>query len=291
MISSMTGFGRAEGSGEGFRITAEIKSVNHRYLDLSVRMPRNFAAFDPEVHQLLRDMLTRGKVDLAVTLEEEAVTGTLRYNRALAASYVRYLREMSVEFGIPDDCTASRVAAMPDVLTTGTGDADDSRYHEALMDTVKRTVENLIEARQTEGGKLAEDLQQKLTGLEVMREEAQQRAPGVVEDYRKRITVRMQEVLSGVPLDQERILTEAALYADRVCVDEEIVRLGTHIRHMKEALDQGGAVGRKLDFLAQEMNREANTALAKANDSSLADLAIGMKTEIEKIREQVQNIE
>lgn len=294
MISSMTGFGRAVESGDGFRITAEIKSVNHRYLDLSVKMPRNFSSFESDVRLLLRSMLTRGKVDLSVTLEQEqSEAGTLTYNQELAASYVRYMKQMCSEFGIPDDCTVSKLAAMPEVLTLGSADEDESRYRKILMDTVREASENLIAARRTEGEKLAEDLKDKLTGLEQMRLEAVQRAPGVVEDYRTRITEKIREILAdtGAEVDEDRILTETALYADRVCVDEELVRLGTHIRHMNEELSGGGAVGRKLDFLAQEMNREANTTLSKANDSSLADIAISMKTEIEKIREQVQNIE
>ncbi len=292
MISSMTGFGRYETSTKEYRLSVEIKSVNHRYLDLSVKMPRRFNCFESAVRSLVRERIQRGKVDLYITFDDYSEDRfQLKYNRSLAQAYMRHFGEMEQEFGIRNDITVSTLAGLPEVFLMEEEEQDTESYWPVLSDAVGKALEVFAQARCREGEQLKQDLLQKLDELESMVRRVEERSPQIVTEYRARLYEKMQEILGGAAADENRILMEAAIFADKVCVDEELVRLNTHIRHMREVLEEGNGVGRKLDFLAQEMNREANTTLSKSNDVALSDIAIGMKTEIEKIREQVQNIE
>ena len=292
MIKSMTGFGRFEDVGENHRLTVEIKSVNHRYLDLSIKMPKKFNCFESAIRNLLREDLQRGKVDIFITFEdfsEDRVS--LKYNHLLAREYVGYFSKMHEDFDIPNDITVSKIASLPEVFQMEQVDTDASVYWPILSRAVSGAVKELSAARELEGESLKADLLQKLESLSILTQKAVEYSPRIIEEYRNRLYEKMKEILETSDIDESRILQEAAIFADKVCVDEELVRLNTHIRHMAEVLKDGNGVGRKLDFLAQEMNREANTTLSKSNDAALSDLAINMKTEIEKIREQVQNIE
>ena len=292
MIESMTGFGRFESSEPDYRLSVEIKSVNHRYLDLNIKMPRRFYAFESAIRAQVRERVQRGKVDLYISHEDYSETRfRLKYNSLLARDYVEHFGEMEESFGLANDLTVSRLAALPEVFVMEEEEKDTESFWPVLSRAIDEALTAFCGARKTEGEQLKQDLLLKLDGLEELCRQAALRAPEVVSEYRARLFEKMREVLDGAVPDEARILTEAAIFADKVCVDEELVRLRTHISHMREVLENGNGVGRKLDFLAQEMNREANTTLSKSNDVALSDIAIGMKTEIEKIREQVQNIE
>ena len=292
MIRSMTGFGRYELAAEQYKITVELKSVNHRYLDLSIKMPKRFNCFESAIRGQIRQEIQRGKVDMYITFEDYSEARvSLKYNRSLAEEYLMYFRQMKGEFGLTDDITVSRLASCPEVLTMAQADENEDELWQALSETIRLATAQFVQARANEGEKLQADLLGKLDHLSDLAGQAEERSPQIVAEYRTRLYEKLKEVLGDTSIDENRMLTEAALFADRVCVDEELVRLRTHIAHMREALCGKEGVGRKLDFLAQEMNREANTTLSKANDVRLADIAIEMKTEIEKIREQVQNIE
>jgi uncharacterized protein (TIGR00255 family) len=288
----MTGFGRYEQTEKQFKLTVEIKSVNHRYLDLSIKMPKRFNCFESAIRNQIRQEIQRGKVDMYISFEDYSEDRvSLKYNHSLAQEYMRYLKQMEEEFQIPFDVSVSKLAACPDVLVMEQPEEDDEGFWQILSIAIQKATGQLVMARELEGAQLHEDLNKKLDHLMELTCQVEERSPEIVKEYRARLYEKLSEVLESTAIDETRILSEAALFADRICVDEEIVRLKTHIRHMKEALASGESVGRKLDFLAQEMNREANTTLSKANDVLLSDLAIDMKTEIEKIREQIQNIE
>ena len=292
MIRSMTGFGRSEIAAAGHRLTVEIKSVNHRYLDLSIKMPRLLNEFESLLRGIVRERVQRGKVDMYVTYESEgAQPATVTYNEALAAEYINHIRNISETFGLRNDMTASSLSRMPDVFTVREEEMVSELLKDTLTEALNQALDAFLAARELEGEKLKSDLEAKLLHLEELVAQVVQKAPSALTAYREKLLERMKEVLAEQPVDETRIAAEAAIYADKVCVDEEMVRLRTHISHMLSELRKGDGVGRKLDFLTQEMNREANTTLSKVNDASLADIAIEMKTEIEKIREQVQNIE
>ena len=267
MIRSMTGFGRFEFAGESHKIIVEMKSVNHRYLDLSIKMPKIFNCFETAIRSLVKEQLQRGKVDMYISYETESDDQTvLCYHEDIARDYMAHMAQMADTFNLENNLTLTELARMPEVFT-------------------------MVQARQTEGEQLKKDLLLKLDHMDMLVDMVTDRAPVMVQEYRIRLTEKVKEFIEASVIDENRIAAEVTLYADKICVDEEMVRLRTHISHMKEALCTGGSIGRKLDFLAQEMNREANTTLSKINDVTLADVAIDMKTEIEKIREQVQNIE
>ena len=293
-IRSMTGFGRSELITDDYRVLVEIKSVNHRYLDLSIKMPRKFNAFEAGLRTLLKKYTERGKTDIFITFEDYTEQGRrLIYNSELAAEYVRHIRKMQSDFELRDDLGASTLARFPDVLLMEDTADDNERYKAVLEDAFTKAAENFAEDREREGEHLKEDLLSKLSYMEGLVRDIIEFSPSVVDEYRSRLYQRVKEVLGDSELraDEGRIVTEVAIYADKICTDEEMVRLKTHISKMKAKLEAGGPCGRELDFLAQEMNREANTTLSKANNLQIADTAIALKTEIEKIREQVQNIE
>ena len=292
MINSMTGFGRYESITEEYRISVEIKAVNHRYLDLGIKMPKKLNGFEAAMRTLLKDYIQRGKVDVFITYESytEANLG-LRYNSVLAGEYVEAFRKMSEQFGIPNDLTASVLARCPEVLSMEQEPEDETQMWELLKEALSKAAERFVESRRLEGEHLKADLLCKLDQVLSFVEFVETRSPGVVEEYRRRLEDKVRELLESSAIDDSRIAAEVTIYADKICVDEETVRLRSHAEGMKKELLTGGAVGRKLDFIAQEMNREANTILSKSNDREVTDHAILLKTEIEKIREQIQNIE
>ena len=292
MINSMTGFGRYESITEEYRISVEIKAVNHRYLDLGIKMPKKLNGFEAAMRTLLKDYIQRGKVDVFITYESytEANLG-LRYNSVLAGEYVEAFRKMSEQFGIPNDLTASVLARCPEVLSMEQEPEHETQMWELLKEALSKAAERFVESRRLEGEHLKADLLCKLDQVLSFVEFVETRSPGVVEEYRRRLEDKVRELLESSAIDDSRIAAEVTIFADKICVDEETVRLRSHAEGMKKELLTGGAVGRKLDFIAQEMNREANTILSKSNDREVTDHAILLKTEIEKIREQIQNIE
>ena len=291
-VRSMTGYGRSETLTEEYRLVVEIKSVNHRFLDLNIRMPRLFNRFEASIRSLLKTYIERGKVDLFITYEDylKGESG-LKYNRVLAGKYLEYCREMSREFGIEDDVRVSTVARFPDVFTMDAEEIDEEKLRAELARGLKDACVSFVEARQKEGENLRTDILGKLSDMRKALAVIEEKAPEILQEYKTNLRQKVTDLLGETTLDENRIAQEVTIYADRICVDEEMVRLHSHIDTMEKDLKAGGTIGRKLDFLAQEMNREANTTLSKSTDLTVADNAIFLKTTIEKIREQIQNIE
>ena len=292
MIKSMTGFGRCEAVTDECKISVEIKAVNHRYLDLSIKMPKKFNYFEAAMRTLLKDYIQRGKVDVFITYEdytEDQVS--LKYNSTLAAEYMKNFEKMAEQFGLEDDVTVSMLSRCPEVLTMEQVPEDEEHMWAMLQEVLKGAAENFVETRLREGENLKNDLIGNLDHMLSMVDFIEERSPKILEEYRQRLGDKVRELLQNSTIDESRILTEVTVFADKICVDEETVRLRSHIEGMKKELLAGGSVGRKLDFIAQEMNRESNTILSKSNDLEISDQGILLKTEIEKVREQIQNIE
>ncbi|MCQ2400702.1 MAG: YicC family protein [Lachnospiraceae bacterium] len=293
-IYSMTGFGRAEKITDEYRIQVEFKSVNHRYLDISIKMPHKFNCHEAAIRQLIKQYIERGKTDLYITFDDYSEAGKkLVYNKDIAAEYMDYFKQMSEDFGIRNDISSSVLGRFPEVLIMEETSDDEERLWEILEPVMVEAIMKFKASRSVEGSNLREDLLSKLNDMEGYVARIESLSPSVADSYRERLYQRIRETLddSAISADEGRIVTEVAIYSDKVCTDEEMVRLKSHIATMKSKLINGGACGRELDFIAQEMNREANTTLSKANSLSIADTAIALKTDIEKIREQVQNIE
>jgi uncharacterized protein (TIGR00255 family) len=292
MMKSMTGFGRAEITRDGRKITVEMKSVNHRYCEISVRMPKKLNCFDSYVRQIIKEFADRGKIDVFISYADENEEGAnVKYNAQVAKEYAKYLKQMNEELGLGDEISAALIAKMPDVFTIEDSDEDPEELKELLADTMREACTHFVEARVTEGEHLRSDILGKLDGMESLIEGVEARYPEMMAEYRKKLTDKLAEVVSDTNVSEQTLAAELILYADKICVDEETVRLRAHIKNVKDTIVKGINVGRKLDFLAQEMNREANTILSKANDIEVSNIAIDIKTEIEKIREQIQNIE
>ena len=292
MIKSMTGFGRFESVTDTCKISVEIKAVNHRYLDLGIKMPKKFNFFESAMRGLLKDYIQRGKVDVFVSYEdytEEKVS--LKYNSSLAAEYMANFAKMAEQFGIDNDVKVSMLARCPEVLSMEQVPEDEEQMWALLSDALKHAAESFVETRVREGENLKNDLISKLDIMLALVDFIETRSPKVLDEYRKKLEDKVKDMLQSTTIDESRILTEVTIFADKICVDEETVRLRSHIEGMKKELLKGGSVGRKLDFIAQEMNRESNTILSKSNDMEISDQAIILKTEIEKVREQIQNIE
>lgn len=292
MLKSMTGFGRCEITTEEYRISVEMKAVNHRYLDLGIKMPKKFNYFEASIRSLLKQYIQRGKVDLFITYEdytEEKMA--LKYNRSLASEYMEYFAKMAEQFHIENDITVSDLARYPDVLVMEQVPEDEEHMWAILKGAVEEAASRFVETRVTEGENLKADLLGKLDYMDRLVAEIEERSPKIVAEYRAKLEDKVKELLQGSAIDEARIATEVTIFADKICTDEETVRLKSHIEATRAELLSGGSVGRKLDFIAQEMNREANTILSKANDLEVSDRAIALKTEIEKVREQIQNIE
>ncbi len=292
MIKSMTGFGRAEAVTKEWKITVELKSVNHRYLDLNIKMPRKLNLFEGQIRNLMKTYMQRGKVDVFITYEDyTAGSVALKYNRGLASEYMNYLKEMEEEFHLKNDITAAMLSRYPEVLTMEEQPVNEEELWSRMEGPLNEACRKFAETREREGENLKKDLLLKLEGLDRMVSKVEERSPMVVQAYREKLEAKVHELLEDSQIDDSRIAAEVVLFSDKICNDEETVRLHSHIRGMKNILTEKEGIGRKLDFMAQEMNREANTILSKSNDLEVSDIAIDLKTEIEKIREQIQNIE
>lgn len=292
MIKSMTGFGRAELIDEEKKITVEMKSVNHRYLDVNMRMPKKFSVFEASIRSLLKEYIQRGKVDVFITCEDYTQSRvSVKYNREIAQQYLGYLQEMSRDFQLSGEINAALLSRYPEVLTMEEQTEDEDEMWGALEGVIRNAAVQFVEARTKEGIELKRDILDKLEKMEEKVELVEKRSPDIIKEYREKLETKVKELLADTQMEESRIAAEVILYADKICTDEETVRLKSHIKHTKSVLDEKAGIGRKLDFIAQEMNREANTILSKANDLETSNLAIDLKTEIEKIREQIQNIE
>lgn len=291
-IKSMTGFGRSEIIKNDRKFTVEMKAVNHRYFDVNIRIPKKLGFFEASIRALLKEYIQRGKVDVFITYEDYTQTNvSLKYNQALAAQYLKYFQEMSDTFGLENDIRVSSLGRCPEVFAMEEESADEDEIWSILKEALTQACAQFVQAREREGEALTRDLLKKLEGMKKDVLSVEERYPAIMEEYRISLHEKVRELLDDSQIDEGRLAAEVVLYADKICTDEETVRLKSHIDTMAAALKEGGAVGRRLDFIAQEMNREANTILSKANDLETSNTAINLKTEIEKVREQIQNIE
>ncbi len=292
MIKSMTGFGRCEIAEADRKITVEMKSVNHRYLDVTIKMPKKLNFFEAAIRTELKNYIQRGKVDLFITYEDFTESNVcVKYNKELAAEYMQYFARMADDFSVDNDIRVSTLARFPEILTMEEQTVDEEQLWKLLDKALKGAAENFVETRIREGENLRNDLIAKLEGMLAHVDFITERSPEIITEYREKLMKKVEELLSDKQVDESRLLMEVTIFADKVCVDEELVRLRSHITATRDALLAGGSIGRKLDFIAQEMNREANTILSKSNDLEISNRAIELKTEIEKVREQIQNIE
>ncbi|OUP86682.1 YicC family protein [Lachnoclostridium sp. An169] len=292
MIKSMTGFGRSEVLRDSRKFTVELKSVNHRYLDVNIRMPKKLNFFETAIRTLLKSYANRGKVDIFITYEDSSQAQvSVKYNPVVAGEYLRYLRQMAEEFHLEDDIKVSSLSRYPEVFTMEEQTEDEEELWNGLKEALEKAFGQFVETRTAEGENLKKDILSKLDVLEEQVAFIEERSPQIVEEYRKKLEEKVRELLADTQIEENRIAAEVILFADKICTDEEVVRLKSHISHMRNTLEEDEGIGRKLDFIAQEMNREANTILSKANDLEVSNRAISLKTEIEKIREQIQNIE
>ena len=292
MIKSMTGFGRCEVAENNRKFTVEMKSVNHRYLDVNMKMPKKLNFFESSIRNELKKYIQRGKVDIFISYEDFSETNVcIKYNKNIAAEYKAFLDQMAEDFGIDNDIRVSSLSRYPEVFTMEDADADEEELWKELREAIQGASEAFVETRIKEGENLKNDLIQKLDGMLVHVDFITERSPQIIAEYKKKLQDKVRDLLEDTKVDEARLLTEVTIFADKVCVDEELVRLRSHIETTKKTLMEGGSIGRKLDFIAQEMNREANTTLSKSNDLEISNCAIELKTEIEKVREQIQNIE
>lgn len=295
MAYSMTGFGRGESYRDERRITVEMRSVNNRYCDIQVRQPRLLAALENRVRESVSARLARGKIDIFINYEDNRADAVqVRADTGLAKAYAKAFREISEVSAVPDGLTAAVIGRFNDVLRVEAAQIDEEEIWSLLSDALELALDKMCEMRRTEGDKLVRDIELKLKELTELRDRVAERAPTVPADYKQRLQQRMQEILDDKGrefYDEQRLAAEVAIYADRCSVDEELVRLDSHFVQLREMLQEKVPVGKKLDFLVQEINREVNTIGSKANDLELTRLVVTMKSELEKIREQIQNIE
>ena len=292
MIKSMTGFGRYETVTDEYRIAVEIKSVNHRYCDLNIKLPKKFNEIENTLRMMMKEIAERGKVDVYVSYEDYAGKGThVHYHPQIAKEYVKVAAQVAEEFELHNSLSAERLLGFADVISLEEESNDLESVFPIVTQTLQKAGEQFIASREREGEQLYQDIKGKLAYLLTLVAQVEERSPQMLQEHRQKLLEKVQELLGDRKIDEGILATELIVYADKVCVDEETVRLRSHIDAMSETLDMQEAIGRKLDFIAQEMNREANTILSKANDTELSGIAINLKTEIEKIREQIQNIE
>ncbi len=292
MIKSMTGFGRCEITENNRKFTVEMKSVNHRYLDVNIKMPKKLNFFESAIRNELKNYISRGKVDIFITYEDFTENNTtIRYNKEVAGEYMKYLKQMAEDFNLDDDIRVSTLSRYPEVLSMEEVTLDEEELWKGLQKAIVGASEGFVQTRIVEGENLKNDLISKLDHMLELVDFISERSPQIIKEYREKLTAKVQEMLGDVQVDEARLLTEVTIFADKSCVDEELVRLRSHIETTRSTLEAGGSIGRKLDFIAQEMNREANTTLSKSNDLEISNCAIELKTEIEKVREQIQNIE
>lgn len=293
MIRSMTGFGHGEVSNDkNQKVTVEMKSVNHRYCDISLKLPKKLAMFEANIRNIMKEYASRGKIDIYVSYEDLSETAvSLHYNQAMAAEYMQVFKKMQEDFGIETKITAEALAKYPEVLTLEEVQQDEEVWWELLEAALRQAAEKFVETRTIEGANLKKDLLGKLDQMAADVAFIERRSPQIISEYRAKLEEKVKEFLQDSTIEENRIAAEVTLYADKIAVDEEIVRLQSHISSMTDVLESNESIGRKLDFMAQEMNREANTILSKSSDVDLADHAIELKTNVEKVREQIQNIE
>ena len=293
MIRSMTGFGHGEVSNDkNQKVTVEIKSVNHRYCDISLKLPKKLAMFEANIRNIMKEYASRGKIDIYVSYEDLSETAvSLHYNQAMAAEYMQVFKKMQEDFGIETKITAEALAKYPEVVTLEEVQQDEEVWWELLEAALRQAAEKFVETRTIEGANLKKDLLGKLDQMAADVAFIERRSPQIIAEYRAKLEEKVKEFLEDSAIEENRIAAEVTLYADKIAVDEEIVRLQSHISSMTDVLESDESIGRKLDFMAQEMNREANTILSKSSDVDLADHAIELKTNVEKVREQIQNIE
>ena len=292
MIKSMTGFGRGNAVLNGRDITVEIKAVNHRYYELTCKLPRSMNYCEERLKTLLNGRITRGKTELSVQIQSVGeVSEQIAVNKDIVRQYVEALRDIKDELGLLDDLTLSNIMRIPDAFTVVKAETDEEQLWEDLKTVTETALTNFVKMRENEGNRMKADLLSRLSTIEKWVDIIDERSPKIVEDYRKRLYDRMTEVLQGKEIDESRILLEAGIFADKTAVSEETVRLRSHIAQFREMLESGEPVGRKLDFLVQEMNRETNTIGSKVQDIEVTKIVVDQKSEIEKIREQIQNIE
>ena len=291
-ILSMTGYGSAKGTVEGLNISAELKSVNNRYLDVSVRLPRGFLFAEEAIKAAVQQHISRGKVDVFLTVDSSQAADTVvRVNEPLLRAYLDAIDSIAAEHGLQNDVTALSVARFPDVLSVEKAEADQDALRAGLVALMDEALAEYDRMRLREGQKLREDVENRLVTIEALVTEVETHAPETVEAYHNRLRQKLESVLEGKDVDEARVITECAVFADRVAVDEETVRLRSHIAQMRQMLAAGSPFGRKADFLIQEFNREANTIGSKCQNADVAKVVVDLKSEIEKIREQIQNIE
>ncbi len=291
-MRSMTGYGRFEEVTESCKVSVEIKSVNHRYLDVTIKLPKMFYALENNIRGMMKEYTERGKVDVYLNYENYGEQTTrIQYHSQTAGEYLNAIRSAAGDFSLSNEISAAALIRFPDVITMEDERQDPEQFYPLIERAVHSAGQRFVQARQAEGDVLYRDITSKLSYIISMVEQVEKRSPEMVAEYRHKIISRVEELLGDRSVDEGVLATELIVYADKVCVDEETVRLRSHVDTMRQTLKMEGTIGRKLDFIAQEMNREANTILSKANDKELSSIAIDLKTEIEKIREQIQNIE
>ena len=292
MIKSMTGFGRSEIVKGNRKISVEIKSVNHRYLEAGIKMPKKLNVFESRMRDLLKKYATRGKIDIFINYEDDSESQVnLKFNQNIADEYMAIFNNMSEKYNLKNDMTVGGLARFPEVITMDEVQEDEEELWHFIEEAMKAALEQFVNTRILEGENLKKDLLGKLDHMEELVAFVEKRSPEIMKEYRSKLEGKVKELLGDTTIDESRIATEVIIYADKICVDEETVRLRSHIEHARKCLNEEGGIGRKMDFIAQEMNREANTTLSKANDIEISNAAIDLKTEIEKVREQIQNIE
>ena len=292
MINSMTGFGRCEVVRDEKKIVVELKSVNHKYSDVSIKMPRKLNQFENDIRNYLRDYASRGKIDIYISYEDSSEgSESLKFNEELAKEYYSYYKKIQEIFSLDDDIHSSTIAKAPDVLTLQESEINEEELWDILKEALTGAFTMFREARSKEGESLKNDIFIKLDSMDSITKMIEGKLPVIISEYREKLIERVHSLLEDNQIDESRIAAEVTLYADKIAIDEELVRLRTHIKHMRDILTKGGEIGRNLDFIAQEMNRESNTILSKSNDIEITNSGIELKTCIEKIREQVQNIE
>lgn len=292
MVKSMTGFGRFEKVTEDYKVIVELKSVNHRYCDITIKMPKKLNMFEAAIRSLLKEYIGRGKVDVYITYEDYRSSNlAVKYNSDIAKGYYESIKAIGEDFNINSDINAAMLSRYPEVICLEEQALDTDIIFDRLEPAIREAANQFVESRIIEGEHLKKDILSKLDYISECVDYIVERSPQTVAEFREKLYNKVSELLGNTTLDESILATEITVYADKVCVDEEMVRLRSHINNMQQALESEESIGRKLDFIAQELNREANTTLSKSNDIDLSNKAIDLKTEIEKIREQIQNIE
>ena len=292
MVRSMTGYGKGFAENENARVTIEMKSVNHRYLDLNIKLPKKLNFLESLIRNKISESIFRGKVDVYITLNEHSdACYKVSVNDIIAKEYYDSISAMAEKLGIDNDLKASNVVRLPDVIELEETDSDEDELKALVLSALSDCINQFVEARIAEGARLEADLVAKMDEMLVLVDKLEKRSPIIIEEYKTRLTTKIHELLEDNHIDESRIAQEVTMYADKVCIDEEMVRLKSHVSETRSVFNLDKEVGRKLDFLAQELNREANTILSKSTDVEIADIGITLKTLIEKVREQIQNIE